>query len=235
MFLSALRLHSKDMDETRIAKLVAEQVKIALDDSMKKFKQDVVDEATSQATLSLKRSLNDNVEEVVKKTKVHHEFRRKFNKDQYEYNTKVEQALNNIESCLKDPEKAKEAIKEGKKLVKDRQKLVLIADREDDGWEVIKHYRSDVLAENSEDEKRIARSRRQAASDKKGRSEKRKQKPKKFYSNFKNKSDSNFYESRDKNSFSNFNKFNNDFRKCYICGREGHFHYTCPDRHGKQT
>ena len=36
-----------------------------------------------------------------------------------------------------------------------QQKLITIADREKDGWEVVKCYLSDYLASDSEDEKQL--------------------------------------------------------------------------------
>ena len=56
-----------------------------------------------------------------------------------------------------EKEKAKEAVNEGKKLLAKRQKLIKIADREEDGWEVIKCYKSDVLASDTDDEKKIGK------------------------------------------------------------------------------
>ena len=46
-------------------------------------------------------------------------------------------------------------------------KLIRIADREDLGWKVIKHYESDDLCEGSEDEKNLNRARRSAVTDEK--------------------------------------------------------------------
>ena len=47
-------------------------------------------------------------------------------------------------------------------IVKKQQKLIRIADREDNGWEVVKHYLSDELADNADDEKAIAKARKEA-------------------------------------------------------------------------
>ena len=50
-----------------------------------------------------------------------------------------------------------------------QQKLLRIADRERDGWEVVKCYLSDDLASDSEEEKQLPRALREAAADKKKR------------------------------------------------------------------
>ena len=66
-------------------------------------------------------------------------------------------------------ERCQERRKEGKALILIQQKLIRIADREEDGWEVVKCYLSDDLASDSEDEKQLNKARREAASNKKKR------------------------------------------------------------------
>ena len=66
-------------------------------------------------------------------------------------------------------------------IVLKQKKLLRIADREEDGWEVVKCYLSDDLASDSEDEKQLSRACRQAAANKKKREEnKQKDKKKQF-------------------------------------------------------
>ena len=60
-------------------------------------------------------------------------------------------------------ERCQEKLAEGKKIILKQQKLLRIADREVDGWEVIK---SDDLTSDSEDEKQLFRARREAAANK---------------------------------------------------------------------
>ena len=50
-------------------------------------------------------------------------------------------------------ERCQENLAEGKKIILKQQKLLRIADRGEDGWEVVKCYLSDELAPDSEDEK----------------------------------------------------------------------------------
>ena len=58
--------------------------------------------------------------------------------------------------------KTKRSLDEGMKLVIHRQKLIKMADRSENGWRVVKEYESDSLAENEEDEKRIAKAEKAA-------------------------------------------------------------------------
>ena len=73
----------------------------------------------------------------------------------------------------KDIEDTRKQIKEGMKLLNKQQKVIRIADREEDGWEVVKHYLSDDLASGSDDEKAIKKARKAAAISKKQRVEKK--------------------------------------------------------------
>ena len=50
-------------------------------------------------------------------------------------------------------ERYQEKLAEGKKIILKQQKLLRIADREEDGWEVVECYLSDDLASDSKDEK----------------------------------------------------------------------------------
>ena len=59
-------------------------------------------------------------------------------------------------------ERAKEALKEGMHLIYERQKLIKIADCSESGWLTAQEYETDEIADDSDDEKRIARAERQA-------------------------------------------------------------------------
>ena len=110
-------------------------------------------------------------------------------------------------------------MKEGKALIFKQQKLMRIADREEDGWEVVKCYLSDDLTSDSEDEKQLNKARREAASNKKKQ--------------FRNAP----LFGRNIETFSKLNEgqssYKNQFRTskiCYSCGKEGHFQHDCPIR-----
>lgn len=127
---------------------------------------------------SLKRALSTELDEKVnKKIKINEipQFKRQYNKWQYEHNNKVKEALEEAKDALKEGnyDLSKNKLEEGIKIIDKRQKLVKIADREEDGWEVVKCYISDNLASDSVDEKRLNRSRRQASNNKKRSEEKR--------------------------------------------------------------
>ena len=99
-----------------------------------------------------------------KKKRKQHTFQNKGNERRHDAN---EEMLNTIEEALdeigaKDLEAAKKSLETGRKLLSKRQRLIKMADREDNGWEVVRHYVSDDLADDSNDEKDIKRARREA-------------------------------------------------------------------------
>jgi hypothetical protein len=59
-------------------------------------------------------------------------------------------------------QKAKDAMNEGTQLVSQQQKHIRLADRSEFGWKFVKEYASDDLADNDEDEKRIAKAEKSA-------------------------------------------------------------------------
>ena len=104
------------------------------------------------------------------------EFRKKGNEIQHVFNenvkAKVEEAaaiVEKLQGTAGAVEKAKESLKEGVQLIEERQKLIKIADRSDSGWLTAQEYEADEIADDSDDEKRIARAERQAEKLKKKR------------------------------------------------------------------
>ena len=62
-------------------------------------------------------------------------------------------------------DRARAELENGIKLVAERQKLIKLANPSDYGWEVVSEYTTDVLAENSDNEKRIDREGRRGEGD----------------------------------------------------------------------
>ena len=81
----------------------------------------------------------------------------KGNQKQYEINAKLEAILTDISKANEqnNQERVSKLVDEAKALIHRRQKLIKIADRSKDGWRVVEEYKSDDLASNSEDEKRL--------------------------------------------------------------------------------
>ena len=145
---------------------ITKAVVLQLEKSKVGILKEVKESAEKHIPEAVKRALEDNATttETSKKKKKEPEFKSKGNKIRYENH---EEILEKIEAAVKalekkDLEAAKKCMVEGKGLVTKQQKLICMADREENGWEVVKHYVSDDLASDSEDEKAIAKARREA-------------------------------------------------------------------------
>ena len=93
-----------------------------------------------------------------------HKFKRKANEDQYKFNLKLGETLDNAKSAAQKSqlEKVKSELDEGEKLLLERQKHILLADKSESGWFTVDEYKKHDLAENSDDEKRIFSAERRA-------------------------------------------------------------------------
>ena len=113
---------------------------------------------------NLKRSHADTADSHLKEIKklkfdVPHRFKKKGNEDQYMFNLKVADAFEEAkEACSSQQlDKVHAFLEQGEKLVSERQKHILLADKSDFGWSLIKEYKRNDLAEDSDDEKKIIR------------------------------------------------------------------------------
>ena len=130
-------------------------------------KKEIIAEISTNATKTIEQAVRDSLkralpqefldkttDETIKRIKSSTipEFKSKGNKICYEANNnilkKIDDAMNAIEKGHID--RSQERLKEGKALILKQQKLIRIADREEDGWEVVKCYLSDDLASDSD-------------------------------------------------------------------------------------
>ena len=217
--------HVEDEPYAEITAAVKRQIAQSNKDLMKRV------EERQESTISeaIKRALAACSESTSKKQKPDPTFKAQGNKVRYEANEeikdKIAQAVKAIDS--KDLEVAKAALEQGTKLVDKQQKLIRLADREEHGWEVVRHYLSDELASDSDDEKAIAKARRAAlASISKRKAKKGEQ--------FRNASHTknarrNVYRSptrETRKQRGQTDTSNGD--RCYRCGNNGHYAFSCP-------
>lgn len=104
------------------------------------------------------------------------EFKRRGNEKQHQFNEAVDEQFGELEEELQKcatvddlPSTARPALKrmkkmleEGRKLIAGRQKLILLADRSLHGWDLVKQYEVNDLAEGSDDERKIRKAEKAA-------------------------------------------------------------------------
>ena len=209
---------------TVFVKMVSREVTDAIKDAISQSMEEII----THAAKATKRALEEEVEKTIEmKSKLEEmpKFKRKFNEDQFKHSKEMEKIMNQISTNLeaKDIDQAQANVEEGKKLIIKRQKMIKIADREEDGWEVIKCYKSDALASDTEDEKRLNRSRKQAKYNKRESLKTRRLRYKRRYEGTRSNS-------RDYNNatYTSTYRSGKDTPVCYFCGREGHMQYSCP-------
>ena len=132
-----------------------DSMQASLDGKLSEFKEQI---------LSEQRSENERLSKKLKLEKKF-DFRRKGNEIQHEFNEKMKATMEEATSFLESEgsmPKAKESLQQGIDDINERQKLIKIPDRSENGWLTAQEYQTDDLAENSDDEKRIARAERQA-------------------------------------------------------------------------
>ena len=220
---------------------ITKAVVLQLEKSKAGILKEVNESAEKQIEAAVKRALEEQTSatEANKKKKKEPEFKSKGNKIRYEKNEeileKMDAAVRSIEK--KDLEAAKKYIGEGKNIVTKDQKLICIADREENGWEVVRHYLSDDLASDSDDEKAINKARRDALATIKKRQKKREtfrnvRQNQHYKRDYGNRQEQKRYNYRD--HYTRNQTYEKKSSGCYGCGDRGHWQYQCPLRYERR-
>ena len=154
------------MDEAEVVRIVESTVtkknenllasmKSLLDDSLNELKRSHADTADSHLKEIKKLKFDEP-----------HRFKKRGNEDQYRFNLKVSDAIEEAKDACsaRQFDKVHASLEKGEKLLTERQKHILLAYK-DFGWSLIREYKRNDLAEDSDDEKIIraeARERTQA-------------------------------------------------------------------------
>ena len=93
------------------------------------------------------------------------EIKYKGNRKEFEVNLQLGNILTRIDDSTSSPADIHKLVAEGKLIIRKSRKLIKIADKNRDGWPVVREYESDDLASDSEDEKKIRKAK--AAAEKK--------------------------------------------------------------------
>ena len=152
------------------------------------------------------------------------DFKKKANKDQYCHNAAVLQSMEDSKDNLgkQNYDAALSNLQEGISLVENRQKLVLIADQSPYGWLTVQNYKSNALAADDEDEKRLNR-----AENKAGQESRRRNAVRRAKFDFKKRQNP----SSDNSSTSTASQSQASVQRrpgsCFACGKPGHWRSEC--------
>ena len=89
------------------------------------------------------------IKESVKRVKVEQpSFKSSGNNDQFEHNLNMLETIDTVKQHLEAGrrEEGVAVLENGRKVILKRQKLIRLADREENGWHVVKEYLADDLA-----------------------------------------------------------------------------------------
>ena len=124
--------------------------------------QKMLDNSVSQLKRSASESAESQLQEIKKlKYNEPHKFKKRANEDQFKFNSKVIDTMNDAATALecKDYTRTKDEITKGELMMAERQKHILLADKSEFGWATVNEYKKHELAADSE--KRIYKSEQQ--------------------------------------------------------------------------
>ena len=154
------------LDESQV-----QQITAALSDTIERQFAAKLDERFSQFQQEMASSQSSASQQVLDKlNKKTYSFKKKGCEEQFSFNDKVDDRVRaakkqlgkvtaSDDSSQRALEQAKKELEQGEEDIRYRQKLIRIADRSD--WGVVAEYLADELADNSDDEKRLFRARKE--------------------------------------------------------------------------
>lgn len=166
------------VSESDVLQIVESSIAKNKEDLLASMKQ-VLNESLSEIKRANAESADSHLSQIKRmKFDDPHRFKKKANEDQYKFNLKLSDAVDEAKtSCLSQKfDKAKQSLEKGEKLLAERQKHILLADKSDFGWMTIQEYKKNDLADDSDDEKKIIRAEARARTQAKQNSLKNKSK-----------------------------------------------------------
>ncbi|CAH1783731.1 unnamed protein product [Owenia fusiformis] len=218
------------------------QVKELLKDSFTSFKRELKEETETQSTKLFKKfraDSNDNID-----------LKNRGNRKQHEFNIQVANSIEEAAEYLKRAEQATDFEKqqqlldevkrcntEGISLLHKRNKLIRLADGSETGWLAVDEYEQKPIASDSEDDKRLKQSDREAARKLKSRKAKSGGRYSYFRygrGGFRGGRGSSTPPNTESNQWQQGAGGGNGFKRtpkpsdiCFRCGQTGHWSYMC--------
>ena len=215
--------------------LLLSRMEQLINDKLQTFEQRInaTQRALSQTQLSaIQENLNSDG----------YTFKKKGHEQQFKVNAKVLDKMHQADGYIQEAERdssqeavenARQKIVEGINILNYRQKCIKLADSSEHGWKVVQEYETRPLADDEEDEKKIARAQIQA--DRKVRQERRLRAARfsKPYPSTKPYSPGNFRVSGEQSSQQRERPSGTNTRRpgsCFSCGRPGYWRADCRAR-----
>ena len=246
------RRQTEEAEEQEAGNSVAE-VMVAVRAELKDSREGIVTDVQERALPAIEAAVKKAMQGIKakgkqpKRKRKHTTFKSKGNERRYEDN---EEIMETIEEAIEEIgennlDAAKKSLAAGMKLLSKQRKLIKMADRETNGWEVVRHYVSDDLADDSDDEKDIRRARREALASIKKRNIQRSGNY--FRNDYRRNYRGNDFgassssQSTGSGGYPTKGSYRNNasldrrgVQICYYCGKEGHMQYACPSRYTKR-
>ena len=230
---------AREAEPTRTA-----EVMTAVRNELRNSRETIVTEVTQKALPTIEAAVKRALEGTATRTKEkaskrpykQHMFKNKGNQRRFEKNEEIMASIEEAVEAIGENqlEAATKALEKGTKILIKQQKLIKMADREENGWEVVRFYMSDDLASDSDDEKAINRARREAlASRKKRIAEKQPRKGDTFRNASQGRNTRGYGYGGDYSKAygdGGSRTGNREGPVCYCCGKEGHMQYACPTK-----
>jgi hypothetical protein len=106
--------------------------------------QNMMDRSVSQLKRSSTETAKTQLKEIKKlKYAELHKFKKKANEDQFKFNIKVMDTINDASTFLEKNEvgKVQEELTKGELIINERQKHILLADESEFGWATVNEYK----------------------------------------------------------------------------------------------
>ena len=156
---SQLLLSLFAMDQSQVEQFVNAAI-IKNNETLLGSMKSILDSSLSDIKRANSDTADSHLREIKKlKFEEPHRFKKKANEDQFRFNSKLTDVLDEAKSLCSTQilDKVKKSLEKGENLLAEMQKDILLADRSDYGWMVIQEYKKDDLADDSDDEKKIIR------------------------------------------------------------------------------
>ena len=114
-----------------------------------------------ESLTELKRSQTESADSQIRKMKKlkldePHRFKKKANEDQFPFNAKLQDVMDEAKSSVQSDglQKVKDCLEKGETLLKETQKYILLADKSRFGCATVHEYKKSEIADDSDDDKK---------------------------------------------------------------------------------